>query len=156
MPDLSTFGLEFSKNYCRIWNQHPQICLIAKFHVKAKMSKYGTKITLFENFWTGILTDYCHSWNQQPKICQKWVFNSYSEICFKVRFFKRSGVAFSEDQGPDLGPLYKICLTGRQYFWLKFIVTLRTFPTTRLLRSLKDVFWKRSVFYFISTITLQC
>ena len=32
MPDFGILGLEFEwKQYCHIWNQHPQICLIAKF-----------------------------------------------------------------------------------------------------------------------------
>ena len=47
MPYLGTFGLEFEKNYCHIWNQHPQICLISKFRKKAKMAKVGTKNDLF-------------------------------------------------------------------------------------------------------------
>ena len=31
MPYLGIFGLEFSKNYCHIWNQHLLICLNAEF-----------------------------------------------------------------------------------------------------------------------------
>ena len=50
------------KNYCRIWNQHPQICLFAKFHEKTKMPKFGY-------FWTGIWKQSCHIWNQHPRIC---------------------------------------------------------------------------------------
>ena len=29
-------GKNVLKNYCHIWNQHPQICLFAKFHEKTK------------------------------------------------------------------------------------------------------------------------
>ena len=29
-------GKNVLKNYCHIWNQHPQICLFAKFHKKNK------------------------------------------------------------------------------------------------------------------------
>ena len=53
MPDLDIFGLEFKKNYCRIWNQHPRIFLIAKFLEKMKMFKFGTKNALFCYFSAG-------------------------------------------------------------------------------------------------------
>ena len=36
-------GKDLKKCYCRIWNQHLQICLYAKFHEKTKMPKFGTK-----------------------------------------------------------------------------------------------------------------
>ena len=35
----------------------------------------------------------------------------------------------------------------RHYFWYKLIVALRFFATAMLLRSVKQVFWKKSVFY---------
>ena len=38
------FGTEIWKNCCHIWNQHPQICLFAKFHKKIKMPKLGPKM----------------------------------------------------------------------------------------------------------------
>ena len=44
-------------------------------------------------------------------------------------------------------------ITGRHQ---KFIVTLRAFQTAALLRSLKKVIRKRSLFYVISTIIVQC
>ena len=31
------------KQYCHIWNQHPRICLVAKFRGKTKMPKFGMK-----------------------------------------------------------------------------------------------------------------
>ena len=40
---------------CHIWNQHPQICLFAKFHEKTRTPKFGTKNTWFEYFGAGIL-----------------------------------------------------------------------------------------------------
>ena len=43
--------LEILKDYCHIWNQHPQICQTAKFLEKMKMSKFGTKNALFGIFW---------------------------------------------------------------------------------------------------------
>ena len=48
MQFFGIFGLEFKKNYCHIWNRHPQVCLFAKFHGKTKMPKFGTK-----NAWFG-------------------------------------------------------------------------------------------------------
>ena len=39
-------------------------------------------------------------------------------------------------------------ITGRHYFLYKFIVTQRFFATVMLLHSLKQVFLKKSVFYF--------
>ena len=50
------------------WNQHPRICLIARFRKKIK-SKFGTKNALFGYFWTRIWKSYCRVWNQQPRIC---------------------------------------------------------------------------------------
>ena len=44
MPSLSIFGQEFQKNCCHICNEHPQICLSAKFHGKTKMPKFGPKM----------------------------------------------------------------------------------------------------------------
>ena len=42
------------KNYCHIWNQHPQIAVIAKFLEIMKMAKFGTKNALFRYFWARI------------------------------------------------------------------------------------------------------
>ena len=44
MPYLGNFGLEFKKCDCHIWNQHPQICLIAKFCGKTKCLNLGPKM----------------------------------------------------------------------------------------------------------------
>ena len=38
------------KNYCRIWNQHLQISVTAKFCEKTKMHNFGTKNVLFGYF----------------------------------------------------------------------------------------------------------
>ena len=46
MLHVSIFGLEFKKNYCHIWNQHPRICLIAKCRKKAKIPEFGAKFCL--------------------------------------------------------------------------------------------------------------
>ena len=61
------FWARISKSYCYIWNQHPRICLIAKFCEKTKMLKFGTKNALFGYFWARILRNYCHIWNQHPQ-----------------------------------------------------------------------------------------
>ena len=50
MPDLGILGLEF-ENYCHIWNQHPRICLIARYRGKTEMAKFGSKNDLFAYFW---------------------------------------------------------------------------------------------------------
>ena len=53
MSYLGTFrqlGWNFWKKYCHIWNQHPQICLIAKIFEKMKMPKFGTSNALFRYF----------------------------------------------------------------------------------------------------------
>ena len=61
-------GKNVLKNYCHIWNQHPQICLFAKFHEKTKMPKFGTKNAWFMYFWARIWKQYCHIWNQHRRI----------------------------------------------------------------------------------------
>ena len=48
-----------SKNHCPICNQHPRICLMAKFREKMKMAKFGTKNALFGYFWARISKNYC-------------------------------------------------------------------------------------------------
>ena len=63
------FWAEIWKQYCHIWNQHPRICLIAKFREKTKMPKFGTKNALFGYFWARILESYCHIWNLHLRIC---------------------------------------------------------------------------------------
>ena len=40
------FWAGISKSYRHIWNQHSQICIIAKFGAKTKILKFGTKNTL--------------------------------------------------------------------------------------------------------------
>ena len=79
MPYIGIFGQEFYKNYCHIWNQHPQICLIANFHEKNKNAKMWDKNALFEYFWPKISyldifglelkKSYFRIWNQHPWIC---------------------------------------------------------------------------------------
>ena len=87
------FWTNIQKN-CHIWNQHPRICLIAKFCEEAKMPKFKTRNALFGCFWARVLKNYCHTWNQHPRICQKSVFNSSTEFWYRVPFFSRSGVRF--------------------------------------------------------------
>ena len=63
------FWARISKNYCHIWNQLPQICLIVKFFRKTKMPKCGIKNALHRHFWTPILNSYCHIWNRHLRFC---------------------------------------------------------------------------------------
>ena len=71
MPYLGIFGLEFSKKYCHIQNEHPHIYLFPKFRQKTKMPKFGTKNALFGCFWAKILKRYRHISNAHPQIYQK-------------------------------------------------------------------------------------
>ena len=54
------FWARILKNYRHICNQHPQICLIARFCEKTKKSKLETKNSLFGYFWARILKNYYH------------------------------------------------------------------------------------------------
>ena len=51
MPDLGILGARVWKQYCHIWNQHPGICLIAKFLENTEMRKFGTRNALFGYFF---------------------------------------------------------------------------------------------------------
>ena len=50
MSYLGLFGQEFWKNYCKIWNQHPWIYLIAKLGEEATVSQFKTKSGILEYF----------------------------------------------------------------------------------------------------------
>ena len=63
--------LQLIKNHCHIWNQHPRICLTAKFCKKTKMPKFGTKNARFAHFEVRIWTYYCHIWNKHP-----WIYST--------------------------------------------------------------------------------
>ena len=58
-PLFEYFWTRSLKNYCHIWNQHPQICLTAKFCEK-KCLNLGQKNVLFAYFWAKILKNYRH------------------------------------------------------------------------------------------------
>ena len=60
------FWCKTLKNYCHLWNEHPQICLIASFRQERKMSKFGIKNALF-----GIFDQECLIWVLQAKIFKK-------------------------------------------------------------------------------------
>ena len=59
----------FKQNSCHIWNQHPWIGVIAKYHEIMKIPKFGTKSASLGYFWGRIAKTYCHIWNQHPQIC---------------------------------------------------------------------------------------
>ena len=48
------FWTAILKSYIHTWNQHPQICLIAKFDAKIKILKFGTKNAIFRYCRVGI------------------------------------------------------------------------------------------------------
>ena len=64
------FEARISKKYFQIWNQHSQICQLAKFREIMKISNFGVKNALIGCFWGRISKEYCHIWNQRPHICQ--------------------------------------------------------------------------------------
>ena len=51
------FGKNLKKNYCEIWNQPLQFCLVAKYQEKTKMPKFETKNALL-----GIFDQECPVW----------------------------------------------------------------------------------------------
>ena len=50
MPYLGIFGLKLKVNVSQIWNQHPEICLIATCSEKTRTPKFGIKKALFRYF----------------------------------------------------------------------------------------------------------
>ena len=96
---LGIFGLQFCKNYYRIFNQHPRICDTIKLYPKWK-KKYtlGPKI-LYLCLQPGMLKNYCHICNQCPLICLMAKFHVKIKIlksgtknalfgCFGQQFWK--------------------------------------------------------------------
>ena len=81
---FSHFWAGIWKQYCHIWNQHPRICLIAKYREIMKMPKFGTKSALFGYFWARILKNYCHIWNQHPQICLFAKFHKKNKKCLNL------------------------------------------------------------------------
>ena len=73
------FWVGIWKEYCHIWNHHPQFCLITKFFEKTKIPNFGTRNALFGYFWPkmpylGVFGQefwkyFCHIWNKHPPIC---------------------------------------------------------------------------------------
>ena len=64
MPEFGTkialfgyFWTRILENYCHISCHNSQICLIAKFHGKTKISRFGTKMP-----YLGIFDQKCTTW----------------------------------------------------------------------------------------------
>ena len=69
MTYLGNFGLEFDFFFFfDIWNQCPQLCLIAKFSAERKIVKFETKSALFGYSWAEIWKNFRHIWNQHPQV----------------------------------------------------------------------------------------
>ena len=94
------------KKYCHIWNKHPRICLNVTFCEKTKMSKFLTKNALFRYFWDRILKTIVIFEIDTLEFanCQKWVFNSYSEFSYRVRFYWRS-ISLNINSTLNINPL---------------------------------------------------
>ena len=81
------------------------------------------------------------------------------KFCYSVRIkttHKPSKVAAAQKIFSSVYVMDAICfdecvlfhvVTGRHYFWQKFVVTFEILSTATLLLSLKRVFWKKSVFH---------
>ena len=87
------------KNYCHIWNQHPRICLIAKFREIAKLSKFGTKNALFGYVWARILNTIVIF------EISTLIFVISESLIHTVNF----GIRSTFSKGLGLGPLHKMC-----------------------------------------------
>ena len=83
-------------------------------------------------------------------------YNKLSNSVWKERSHKLLKVANAKKPFPSGCTIDTTCfdecflfhvIAGRHYFLYKFIVTQRFGTTTMLLRSLKQVFWKKSTFY---------
>ena len=77
------------KYYCHVSNQHPQICLVAKFGSKIKILKFPTKNVLFEYFCTGTWENCYHVWNQHIRVC---LIAKYHEIMKMPKFATKSAL----------------------------------------------------------------
>ena len=82
IPYLDIFGQELWKNYCHIWNLHPQICLFVKLHEKTKLPKIGSKNAWFGYFYAPVWKQYCHIWNHHPRI------RLIAKFCGKTKMLK--------------------------------------------------------------------
>ena len=82
VPLVCYFWARTFKNCCHISNQHPQICLFAKFHEKARMPKFGTKNVWFRYFGAKIWKQYYHIWYQHFQIFL------ITKFCGKIKMFK--------------------------------------------------------------------
>ena len=99
------------KNDCHIWNQHPRICLIAKFCEKTKMSKFGTKSALFGYFWGSILENYC------------LISNRHVRLCLTAKFFEETEMAKLANKIAIFGyfkpKMYLVEFSSIKFLWLQ-------------------------------------
>ena len=68
------------KNYCHVYNECPPICLIAKFHAKIGILRFGKKKCLIWVLWRAILKIYSLFYNQCPRNCFKTKFGAETKI----------------------------------------------------------------------------
>ena len=96
-------GKNFLKNYCRIWNQHPQICLIAKFLKKQKCLNLGPKISFLGIFGLGFENNIVIFEISTLEIVKYESLTNTVSFGIESAFSKGPGYAFSEVPGP--GPV---------------------------------------------------
>ena len=62
------FGYNLKKTYCHIWNNHPWLCLTARYSEIMKILKFITKSALFGYFCARTLKSSAHISNQHLQI----------------------------------------------------------------------------------------
>ena len=108
---------------------------------------------------------FCYIARTHSNFWRSYEIITVSYFCWKETSHKPLKVAAAKRSFPSVFIIVKNCfdecflvhgITGRRYFLYKFGVTQRFGAIIMLLRSLKEVFWKRSAFYVhYCTITLQ-
>ena len=98
---LGIFGVEFEKNYCLIWNQHPEIFLIEKcLKKKWKYLNFELKMPYLGSFGANFPKNNTLVWNQHTEICQFGKFRKktmMSKVVIKnVLFVLFCGIIFKK------------------------------------------------------------
>ena len=109
MPCLGISGLELSKTYCHIWNQHPWICLNAKFRKKKwKCLNLGPVPHLSILGLKFLRTIVLFKISSLEFVKHEYLTHRMN---FDIRsaFSKSLESAFFEGPCPCPGPLYKVC-----------------------------------------------
>ena len=97
------------KNFCHIWNQHPQICLFVSFQEKTKLPKFGTKNAWFGYFWVGI-------WKKLLSYLKSAPLNLSKMSLYLIQWILVWGLVFLQAWGPlFLKVRVRVCFRFRKY-----------------------------------------